>query len=124
MNVDTLKNFRANALTEKRIITDLITESAGDLYQYMRYLENTDKQVESKVIEDYRTQIFDVRKKYANDDVNADGVKVVMDKIYDLLNIQIIMLRQIPGREWECSFFTTYMNELADFKYQLKPNKG
>lgn len=124
MNVDTLKRFRNNELTEKKIIQDIITEVGGDLYQYMLFLENTDKSVEADVLANYRTLIFEARTKHNTNVFSAEDVKEVMDKIYDLLNIQIMMLRQIPGRQWEVGFLSTFMNELADFKYQLKPNKA
>ena len=122
MSTETLKYFRDNTLTEKKIIIRLITEMGGNLYPYLLYLENTGKQAEAELIKDYRKAIFNARDGYTTDTLTNLNVIVVLDEVFRQLQIQLIMLSQIVGREWESSFFTSYMNELVEFKYLLKPN--
>ncbi len=88
----------------------------------MFMLENTGRTTEASLIRDLRKIIFDVRDLVDKDEITLLKISEEMSRTYDLLAVQLTMLRANPERKWECGLFESYMNELLDFKFLMKPN--
>lgn len=118
------KNFiNGNTTPEINIVNLTLTELGSGLYPYMYMLDNTGRKIEAKLIEDLRNMIFDARDACSVDMLNKIQIHTVLNAVYELLKVQISMLRVNPERKWEAGFFNAYMNDLADFLYLINPNK-
>ena len=117
------KNFVNNvSLTEEKIIDLTLTELGSGLYAYMYMLDNTNRKAEAQLIKTSRDIIFDTRDGFKQK--NKLDISIALNKVYDLLTVQVTMLRANPERKWEAGFFQSNLNDLADFKYLMNPNKN
>lgn len=106
-----------------QIINITLTELGGGLYTYMYMLHGLGRKAESDLIENLRSMIFDIRDKFANGKVTKLDIASELNKVHDLLNVQITMLRSNEQTKWEAGVFKAYLNDLIDFKYLMNPNK-
>ena len=118
------KNFINGDVTpEIKIINLTLSELGGQLYPYMYMLDNTGRKIEAKLIEDLRNMIFDARSAYSVDTLDKMKIHTVLNAVYELLKVQINMLRVNPERKWEVGFFNAYINDVSVFTYLMNPNK-
>jgi hypothetical protein len=118
-NTDIIKGFKANTLTEKLLVTHLLTNLASDFYVYMCVIEKQERLPEAALIKTLRDSIFSLRNK---NDITYKEIYEGLLNVIERFDIQVTMLKSNPQNAWESHLFQALTNDLVMAMHFFKDN--
>lgn len=118
-NTDIIMAFKANTLTEKLLVTHLLTNLASDFYVYMCVIEKAERLPEAALIKTLRDSIFSLRN---NNEITYKEIYKGLLNVIGRLDIQITMLKANPQNAWEAHLFQSLTNDLLLAMHFFKDN--
>lgn len=118
------KLMDGKSVTQEEIMREALTHLGGSLYAYMVMLEVSDRKIEAKRMEDFRTRIFKIRDNMYSSIVGRrtstpEEDCADMASIYKEMKVVSEMLVQYrPGGE--SMIFQSPLNDACGLAYRLK----
>lgn len=102
------------------LVNIILTSMGSDFYTYMRMLEVNDRKSEAEQIKEYRDMIFALRDGYGRGSVHEEEIVRDLRIVKNKLDIQVMMLRTIEGRQWEAQLFQSIQNDIPNMIFHME----